>query len=64
MGPRIRVPTLVVHDRGDRTNAFRDGQAFARAIRSAQFLATEGLGHHRLLKDPAVLARVAMFATR
>lgn len=62
VAPRIRVPTLVVHDHGDAINAFADGQAFAHAIQGAQLLATEGLGHRRILKDPAVVARVVMFA--
>lgn len=61
---RIRMPTLVVHDRADRINAFADGQAFAHAIQGAQLVATEGLGHRRILKDPAVLAQVAAFAGR
>ncbi|MDE2616309.1 MAG: alpha/beta fold hydrolase [Burkholderiales bacterium] len=61
VGPRIRVPTLVVHDRGDRINRFADGEAYARAIPGAQLQATEGLGHMKILKDPAVLAGVADF---
>lgn len=60
--PRIRVPTLVVHDHGDRVNAFADGQAFAHAINGAQLVATEGLGHRKILKDPGVLGKVALFA--
>ena len=60
-GPRIAQPTLVVHDRGDRINAFADGTAFARAIAGAQLLATEGLGHTRLLRDPQVTQTVAQF---
>ena len=63
VAPRIRVPTLVVHDREDRINAFADGQAYAHAIQGAQLLPTEGLGHRRILKDPVVLARVVAFAT-
>jgi pimeloyl-ACP methyl ester carboxylesterase len=63
VGPRIRVPTLVVHDRGDRINRFADGEAYARDIPGAQLHATEGLGHMKVLKDPAVLARVANFAS-
>ena len=55
------MPTLVVHDRGDRINAFADGQAFAHAIQGAQLLATEGLGHRKMLKDPRVLARTPVF---
>ncbi|AEG91156.1 alpha/beta hydrolase [Ramlibacter tataouinensis] len=62
VGPRIRVPTLVVHDRGDSINAFADGQAFAHAVRSGALMETQGLGHRKILKDAAVLARVAMFA--
>jgi pimeloyl-ACP methyl ester carboxylesterase len=61
VGPRIAVPTLVVHDRGDRINAFADGEAYASAIAGAQLLATEGLGHRRLLEDATVLSRVAAF---
>lgn len=61
VAPRIRVPTLVLHDRGDRVNAFTDGQAFAHAIQGAQLVATEGLGHRRILKDATVLGRIALF---
>jgi pimeloyl-ACP methyl ester carboxylesterase len=64
VAPRITVPTLVVHDRDDRINAFADGRAYAHAIQGAQLVATEGLGHRRLLKEPGVLAQVAVFATR
>ena len=63
VGPRIRVPTLVVHDRGDRINRFADGEAYARAIAGAQLQATQGLGHMKILKDPAVLARVVDFVS-
>ncbi len=61
VGPRIPVPTLVVHDRGDRINRFADGQAYSHAITGAQLLATEGLGHAKILKDEQVLAEVARF---
>lgn len=61
VGPRIHVPTLVVHDRHDSINRFADGQAYAHAIRGAQLVATEGLGHRKLLKDAQVLGKVAIF---
>ncbi len=61
VGARIRIPTLVVHDREDRINRFTDGQAYAHAVRGAQLLATEGLGHRKILKDPAVLGKIALF---
>lgn len=62
VGPRIRVPTLVVHDRHDSINRFADGQAYAHAVRGAQLVATEGLGHRKILKDASVIGRVAIFA--
>jgi pimeloyl-ACP methyl ester carboxylesterase len=62
VGPRIRVPTLVVHDREDSVNRFADGQAYAHAIRGAQLLPTQGLGHRKLLKDGAVLGKIALFS--
>jgi len=61
MGSRIHVPTLVVHDRGDRINPFAHGEWFVREIAGARLLATEGLGHRKLLADPAVLREVAAF---
>ncbi|MEO7547527.1 MAG: alpha/beta hydrolase, partial [Ramlibacter sp.] len=62
VGPRIRVPTLVVHDRGDSINRFADAQAYCREIRDVQLLATEGLGHRKILKDAQVIGRIAIFA--
>ena len=62
MGPRIRVPTLVVHDHGDNINPYSDGQAFAHAIRGAKLVPTEGLGHRKILRDASVIAKVVAFA--
>jgi pimeloyl-ACP methyl ester carboxylesterase len=46
---------LVVHDRADREVAFEDGRALAAAWPQADFVATEGLGHRRILRDPQVI---------
>ena len=61
VGPRTQLPTLVVHDRGDSINRFADGVAFSKAIAGARLLATEGLGHRRILKDESVLREVQTF---
>lgn len=61
VGPRIRAQTLVVHDRGDRVNRFADGLAYSQAIHNARMVATQGLGHRRILQDPEVLAEVTAF---
>lgn len=63
VGPRIHVPTLVVHDRGDRINRFADGQAYAQAIAGAELMATEGLGHAKILRDAQVLDKVVRYVT-
>ena len=62
VGPRIGAATLVVHDRQDAMNRFDDGQAFADAIPGASLMATDGLGHRKILKDAAVLEAIARFA--
>jgi pimeloyl-ACP methyl ester carboxylesterase len=61
VGPRIHQPTLVVHDRRDSINRFADGVAYSHAIAGARLLATDELGHRRILKDEGVLREVAAF---
>lgn len=48
---------LVIHDRRDREVAFEHGERVARALGAAELVATDGLGHRRILKDPAVIER-------
>jgi len=54
-------PLLIVHDRDDREVRSADGAAIAAAWPGARLLETEGLGHRRVLRDPAVVASVAAF---
>lgn len=61
VGPRISQPTLVVHDRHDSINRFADGVAYSQAIAGARLLATQDLGHRRILKDAEVLKAVVSF---
>ena len=61
VGPRIALPTLVVHDRRDSINRFADGVAYSQAIAGARLVATEGLGHSRMLKDADVLQHISSF---
>ncbi|OOG41826.1 alpha/beta hydrolase [Polaromonas sp. A23] len=61
VGPRIHQPTLVVHDRRDSINRFADGVAYSQAIAGARLLATDELGHRRILKDEGVLREIAAF---
>lgn len=52
---------LVVHDRRDRFVPYADGRAISAAWPGAQLLTTEGLGHHRVLRDRDVVRRVTAF---
>ena len=55
------VPTLVVHDRGDRQTPYAAAERLVDALPDARMVTTEGLGHRRILRDPAVIARVVEF---
>lgn len=61
VGPRIAQPTLVIHDRRDSINRFADGVAYSQAISGARLLATDELGHRKILKDPEVMRELAAF---
>ena len=54
-------PLLLVHDRQDPETSWSDSDAIARAWPGARLVTTTGLGHRRILRDPAVVAEVAGF---
>jgi pimeloyl-ACP methyl ester carboxylesterase len=54
------LPTLVITDRGDRQTPYADVVDFAETI-GAPLVTTEGLGHRKILRDPAVVERVVTF---
>ena len=60
-GNGMAVPMLVVHDEGDVRVPIRDGRAIAESWPQARLLATRGLGHHRILRDPGVVAAGVAF---
>ncbi len=63
LGPRMRLPLLVVHDREDAEVPWSDGAAVAAAVPGARLVTTEGLGHRRILRDPAVVGEVVRFVS-
>ena len=54
--PRIGCPLLVVHDLEDREVPWGDGERWARYWAGARLLSTRGLGHHRIVDAPDVIA--------
>lgn len=57
----VQVPLLLLHDPDDQDVPWAHGAAIAAAWPGARLEATPGLGHRRILKDPAVISRVAEF---
>lgn len=51
----VRSRTLVIHDTEDAEVKFGAGLAVARSIRRAALVATRGLGHRLILRDPGVI---------
>ena len=58
---RIQVPTLVIHDSDDRYVDVSNAVAIRLKLRQGMLLVTSGLGHHRIFKDPEVIARIISF---
>lgn len=54
------VPALVVHDLEDPQTSYKESRQAADAA-GAEFVGTTGLGHNRILRAPAVVARVVDF---
>ncbi|MDX1456293.1 MAG: alpha/beta fold hydrolase [Marinobacter sp.] len=61
LGP-VPVASLVVHDRSDREIPFADSELLCGALQHCEHLPTDGLGHNRILRDEAVIRRIADFA--
>ncbi len=57
----MTLPLLVVHDRRDAEVAWEQGEAIAHAWPGAELVTTDGLGHRRILRNPAVVRRAAAF---
>jgi pimeloyl-ACP methyl ester carboxylesterase len=62
VAPRLGAPALIIHDRNDREVPFLSAQSLHRAWTGSELMATEGLGHRKLLGDPEVVDRAVRFA--
>jgi pimeloyl-ACP methyl ester carboxylesterase len=62
MAHRVATPPmLLVHDRLDAETGWADSAAIARSWPEARLVTTTGLGHRRILRDPAVVAEATAF---
>ena len=53
--PALAVPALIVHDLADSEVPWEEGERYARHWPGARLLSTEGLGHNRIVNDPATI---------
>jgi pimeloyl-ACP methyl ester carboxylesterase len=60
----LAVPALIVHDHRDRDVPFSDGERLAARWPHATLVATNGLGHRRILRDADVIRRAVDFVAR
>ncbi|MCA9905938.1 MAG: alpha/beta hydrolase, partial [Anaerolineae bacterium] len=57
----LTLPALVIHDMDDQIIPFAAGKRLASGWRQATFIATETLGHRRLLTHPEVAEAIVTF---
>jgi len=57
----MKAPALIIHDRNDPDVPYTHGQEIANAWPGAQLVATTGLGHRAILRDPDVVRRTVEF---
>lgn len=58
---RMSAPALIVHDRDDEDVPYAQGEEIAHAWPGAELLATSGLGHRAIVRDPEVIRRTVTF---
>jgi pimeloyl-ACP methyl ester carboxylesterase len=60
---RLSIPALFVHDRADAHVPFEHTLRLSAPMPGARLLTTYGLGHYRILRDPAVVRAVVDFVS-
>ena len=57
----VTLPGLIVHDQQDNDVAYRQALILQQAWQGSALLTTDGLGHRRILRDDAIIARIVDF---
>ena len=58
---RLTLPALFVHDTADAEIPFAHALRLSERMPAARLVRTYGLGHHRILREPAVIETIAAF---
>lgn len=61
IGSKLHVKALIVHDRDDKEVRYAAAEEIQSVWPQTKILATEGLGHRRILKDAKVIEQVVQF---
>jgi predicted alpha/beta hydrolase family esterase len=61
LAPLSAAKVLIVHDASDEIIPLEEGRALSAAWKEGQIIETTGLGHRRVLKDPAVIRSALHF---
>jgi len=61
LAPKMEMPLMVIHDAGDRFIPHSEGAELAHAWPEGLLVTKKGLGHHRILRDTAVIDSVLSF---
>jgi len=61
LGGQIDGPVLLIHDTSDKEIPFAEALRLQQAMPTAILYQTQGLGHRRVLRDPAVIDTVKAF---
>lgn len=56
VAPHLAQPALVIHDLVDGDVPWEEGERYARFWPDARLLSVQGLGHHKIVNDPEVIA--------
>ena len=60
----IDIPVLVIHDKNDPEVAVIAGINIYNHLKNGTLYLTEGLGHRKILGDPAVIDKVVQFVKK
>ena len=60
---KVKMPVLMIHDQTDRQVPVAEAARSAHMLPAAELIVTRGLGHNRLLADPAVVAVIVDFVS-
>jgi pimeloyl-ACP methyl ester carboxylesterase len=58
---KINIPVLVIHDNDDYEVPVKAGIHIHEHLKNGQLMLTEGLGHRKILGDPAVIKKIITF---